>query len=136
MFRCKGCNACAVFASLILGAVIAVLFYFRFIPNIIALIPIPFWFAIVTLVGLVLIPLLAHRISPCALKCVCINGYCLLGAAVGTLVTTIAAFAIDLDPKYISVTVLVGLGGFFFSLLLIAIIIFIDCLLRELCCRC
>lgn len=136
MFRCKGCNACAVFASLILGAVIAVLSYFEFLPNIAALIPIAFWFAIVTLVGLVLIPLLAHRISPCALKCVCINGYCLLGAAVGALVTTIIAMIILLDLRLISVTVLIGLIGFFFSLLLIAIIIFIDCLLRELCCRC
>ena len=136
MFRCKGCNIFAVIASLLIGIGIALLVYYGLIPlglieNVAFL---PIITATITLLALVVVPLFAHRISPCALKCVCIYGYCLLGAAAGSLITTIIALIII--PNLIALTVLIGLIVFFFSLLFLTIVDFIICLLRELCCRC
>lgn len=122
----------SVVISVFIGIIIGVLFFFAFIPAITTVVWIAFGIAVFALALLLTISAFG---GPKAGKCVCANGGCLLAGIIGTIITAIAALAITLTTGVVLIAILIGLGGFFFSLLLISLIGFIDCLI-DVNCRC
>ncbi len=116
-----------VIISLFLGVIIGVLFYFSLIPTITPALWIAFGLAALALVLIVGISLFG---TP---KCVCRNGKCLLAGIIGTLITTTISLAVTLTATSVIYAIIVGLTGFFFSLLIISFASLINCLVEAQC---
>lgn len=116
-----------VIISLFLGVIIGVLFYFSLIPTITTALWIAFGLAALALVLIVGISIFG---TP---KCVCGNGKCLLAGIIGTLVTATISLSLTLTATSVIYAIIVGLTGFFFSLLLISFIYLISCLIEAHC---
>ncbi len=133
--RCKfsACGCLGVVISIILGAIVGILFAFNFIPGIVIAAWIAFGLGVLTLV-LVFIATLVSACCHCRalIKCSARNIPCLLVGTFGTIITSIAALSIVLTNAFISVIALVALGAFFVSLMFIGIIAYISCILCEL----
>lgn len=125
-----GCGILGVVLSIIFGVVIGLLFSLGFIPFIVTAAWISFGLSVFIL-GFLLIYVLVAGITKCnaLIKCLSNNTTCLLVGIIGTLISSIAALAIVLSTEFISVAVLVGIGAFFFALMLTGLIGFINCVL-------
>lgn len=113
--------------SIGIGILAGYLFSIGDVPNIV----ISSWIAFaVSLASLLILPaLIAVDPSSCEN---CKRNYSaglVLGAA-GTLVLSLAALSIQLNPAFLSVVILVGLGAAFFTFTLIALIAYLLCLTR------
>lgn len=131
-----GFNACGfagIVISIVFGAIIGVLFAFGYIPAIVTSTWIAFGLAILTLIFLVSGVLLSGvSEQPNALsRCLYKNTTCLLAGIIGTIISTLAALSIVLNPAFVSVITLVAIGAFFFSLMIIALIGFINCIVCQ-----
>ena len=124
-----GCLLAAV-VSIFLGIIIGVLFFFGFIPTIIPGIWIAFGIAVLSFIGVTIIATMNDRE---VMRCLCQYGRCLLTGIVGTILTTIVALVIELTIGEILPTIIIAILGFFFILLIIAIVLFIRCLIELNC---
>ena len=119
--------------SVMFGAIIAILFAFDFIPGIVTSTWIAFGLGVLSLVILVIGVFLAAVTGPNALsKCLSRNTTCFLIGIIGTIISSLAALSIVLDTTFISVIILVAIGAFFFSLMIIGLIALINCIVCKL----
>ncbi|MDP4120390.1 MAG: hypothetical protein Q8876_04945 [Bacillota bacterium] len=117
------------------GAIVGILFAFRYIPFIVISTWIAFGLGVLTLIFLVIGVFLGAVTGPNALaKCLCKNTTCLLVGVLGTIISALAALSIVLTPVFISVITLVAIGAFFFSLMILGLIALISCIASKLCC--
>lgn len=141
MSSCNKCNfnACScgcIQIALLVGAAIALLFFFGnlpffFIAAIVALVVAVI--ALLVLVGTALFA--AATSSPVLRRCSCGNSICLLVGIIGTIILGIAVLTVPVFPFVVGFAVLVGIATFFFTLLFIALIAFILCIICSLCSR-
>lgn len=130
-------NCClALFLSLIAGIGAGLLFYFGYLPSVTVGTWIAFGFAAVVLLALTIILVSGAMRPPIVHDCLCRYGFCLLSGAVGTLVTTIITLSIALATNVIG-AIIVAIGAFFFTLMLLSVIGFLACMLCNHCgCPC
>lgn len=128
------CCLVGVIISVVIGIAVGLLFAFGFIPNIVTSVWIAFGLSVFTLIVLITAMLVAACCESDALKkCLRKNVLCLLVGIIGTLVTALVALSITLITSSIIVAIIMGLGAFFASLMLIALISFILCVVGNLC---
>ncbi len=127
--RDYGCVLATVI-SIFLGVIIGVLFFFALIPTIIPAIWIAFGLSILTLIGLVT---LSSADIERGNQCMCIYGKCLLAGIFGSLITSIIALVITLTVGAVFGAIVIAIWGFFFTLLLIALIMLVKCLIEANC---
>jgi len=139
---CKKCDfsalSClAIAAALLIGAAVGALYYFGFLPLIVPDVArIVLRLGVLT-IGYVLIALLFSSLSmhnPVR-DCLCSGIAPLLAGAVGSIVLAIAVLSVALTPGNVIFAILVGLGAAFFTLMIIALIVFISCVLCRMCMR-
>lgn len=136
--NCNNCNfnACSflgVFISILFGALIGVLFAFGLIPNIVISAWIAFGISVLALIFLMLTVITAATNPSKALtRCLNNNTTCLLVAIFGTLIFTLVALSIVLTTTSILIIIIVAISAFFFTLLIIALIALIACIVCEL----
>lgn len=127
---CNCDNGCllATVISIFLGAIIGVLFYFGLISAFVIGTWIAFGIAMLALIGLVAIA--NNRNNNI---CICAYGRCLLAGIIGTIISAIIALAIELSVASIISAIVAAALGLFFTLLIIAIVLFIRCLIETNC---
>jgi len=127
------CGCVGLIISIVFGALIAVLYSFGLIPNLIIAAWIAFGLAVLTLIFLVSGVFLAAVSSSRALrKCLYRNATCLLAGIIGTIIATIAVLLIDIIPATIAVLIVVSIAAFFFALMIIGLIALIQCIVCEI----
>lgn len=138
MANCKNrynsfaCGFGAILISIIIGIIIGVLYAFGYIPGIRIAVWIAFGLGVLGLIILVTGILAGVSAKSKALmKCLQLNVYCLLAGIWGTILSGLAALSIVLNPS-ILIAILIGIGGFFFSLMVIALILTTLCVVTEL----
>jgi len=134
-FNTWGCLAIA--AALLLGAAVGALFYFGFLPGIVPDVArIALRLGVLAIAYVLIAQLFSSLYLPNPLRdCLCCGIAPLLVGAFGTVVLAIALLSVALVPGNLIFAVLVGLGAAFFTLLIIALIAFINCVLCRLCMR-
>jgi len=140
MNSCKKCdfNACgclAIIASLLIGAAVGALFYFGFLPNILAVVArIVLRLGVLTIAFVLAAQALSSLYLPNPLRdCLCGGITCLLVGAFGSVILAIAALSVALAPFNFIYAVIVGLGAVFLALMIIALIQFIRCVQCRMC---
>ncbi len=140
----SSCNKCGSFAcacsgvqiSLLVGGVIALLFYFGNFPLVAIAAIISLVVAGISLLTLVLSSLFAAATSSSALKkCCCNNGLCLLAGIIGSAITALAILTSPVAPVVVGYAILVGIAAFFFAFTAITLTLFIRCIICSLCVR-
>jgi len=137
--RCDGCsfNACSclgIIISVVFGAIVGVLFAFGFIPFIETAAWIALGLGVFSLIVLIAASFLAGITAPNPLSsCLCGNAACLLAGIIGTIIASIIALSIVLDPAFISVIALVAIGALFFALMIVGLISLICCIASRAC---
>ncbi|MBQ9267343.1 MAG: hypothetical protein IJ217_03590 [Clostridia bacterium] len=127
--RLFGCLL-AAFISIFVGIAVGILFFFGVIPFAVIAVAVSIGIAILALIGLVILSVLDGRRGD---RCVCMYGNCLLTGIFGTIVTALIALSIILTPLNIIAAIAIAIWAFFFSFLLIALIIFVRCLIDTNC---
>jgi len=125
-----------VVVSVVVATVVALLFAFGFVPNIVTAVWIVFGFAVLNLIFLV-VGLFGASIFRRTLlgRCLCCNGTILLVGIFGTIILALAALSITLVVTSIPIIILIALGAFFAALMVIEFIALLSCLINGLCCR-
>ena len=122
----KGCNCViSATASILIGAVIGILFFSALIPAITTAVIIALIFAALTLLLLTII-----GVSREEKECVCKVGKCVLLGASLTLVLGLISSVLTLATGAIGYAILVGLLGAAFFFTLFGVIELIGCLLK------
>ena len=129
---CNRDNGCllATVVSIFLGVIIGVLFFFEFIPAILVGTWIAFGVAVLSLIGITAIAVAENKKGE---RCMCEYGGCLLAGIIGTIVSTLIALAVGLTAGVVLSAIIVAVLGFFFSLLIITVVLFIRCLIDANC---
>lgn len=134
--RCRfnACSCCGILISVIIAAIVAVLFAFYLIPFIEVIVFIALGLAVLTFIILIIgIFLTAVTLSIPLQKCVCKNALCMLVGIIGTIILAIIALAFPLIPSLVFSIIVIALGAFFFALMIIGLLVFVVCLLCKLC---
>ena len=132
-YNSVACCIIGVLLSLIIGVIIGILFYLGYIPNITTAVWIAFGLAAFSLIILIAAAFLAvYTNSKYLSRCLKHNIICLIAGIWGTLISALAALSIVLNTNYVSVAILVGISAFFTSLSLIALMIFVLCVIDNL----
>jgi len=127
------CNIGTVILSIIIGVIIGVLFAFGYIPGVVTAVWIAFGLGVLGLVILAIAIFVGVSTRYKALiKCLQLNINCLLVGIWGTIITGLAALSIVLTPGSVLIAILIGIGAFFLSLLIISLILFTLCVVYEL----
>lgn len=133
----SGFNACGfigIIISIILSALVGTLFIFGFIPFIELATWIVFGLAILILFFLVLGAFLAGVTKSDALsKCLCQNGCYLLVGVIGTIISTLILLSSVLSLCILTILPFVVVATFFFSLMIIALIALLSCIISRQC---
>lgn len=125
-------NIIITIISIILGVVIAVLFSNGVIPYIRSIVKAVLILAVLLLASHVVSSILSYFMDHARIKaCLASSGIPLLVSSIGTIVVGIIALGIILNIASIPVAILIGFGGFFFSLMILSFIFFIICLVRR-----
>lgn len=124
-----GCGIIGTVLGIIFGIIVASLFAAGSTPLIVTAIWIAFAVAGATLI-LLMIMLPISACGTCMRLVICLKRSltCLLIGTIGTVVTSIAALAIVLEITAMSMIFLIGLGTFFFTMLLSGLVSFFKCL--------
>jgi len=133
--RFTACSCLGVGISILVGAVVGVLFAFGLIPFITTIVWVVFGLAVLTLIFLVAGIFLSATgccKSEALQKCTIRNTPCLLAGIIGTIISAIIALSIVLTPALIVVIVFIAILGFFFSLMIIGLIAYLSCITCEL----
>jgi len=125
------CGCFGVIVSVVVGALVGIVFAFGLIPLVGASILAAFGLAVLALVFLLVCVLLSAMTPPNVLsKCLCKNIVCLLVSIFGTIFATLSALSVVLLPIFIAVIGLIAVTAFFFTLMIIELIAFIYCIMR------
>lgn len=126
---CGGCKLVGTIVGIIVGVIIGILFALGYTPLIVTGIWIAFSLASFVLLYILGTLFLGSCSGSCGIIMGCIrrNLGCLLTGSIGTVLTSLAALSIVLDIAVNSIVLLVGLGAFFFTFLIVGIISFIKC---------
>lgn len=128
-FSIRGCFEVVI--SIIIGAIVGILFAFFLIPNIFAFILAAFGLAVLALIFLLAGVFLAAVKPPNALsKCLHMSIDCLLVSIFGTILSALAALCVVLIPLNIAAIAIVAITAFFFTLMVIKLIAFIRCIVH------
>lgn len=121
-------------ASIVIGAIVALLFAFGLIPGIdIAFIAFLILAALLLLAYIALLALAATGRSRTLSKCLCAFGNCLLAGIIGTIVTAVIPLSIILVPGSLIVAIIVFIAITFISVMIISLIALLNCILSKLC---
>ena len=134
--ECNSCGGCIeLLVSIVLGAVVGVLFAFEFIPNITVAVFTVLGLGVLSLVFLmVALFLLNNNQAGCGgFKCICRNLKFWLAGTIGTIILALVAVSISLVPTFWPAIVIVSLLAFFFALMIISIVSFVLCVDCEVC---
>lgn len=137
MLRSRGISILSIIFSVIIsvmsGIVIALLFFFLFIPFIRTAIWIVLGLTVIILFSLFDIAVLSS-ITRCTFlrTCICHHVKTVFILALITLIFCLASLSIVLT-NFISVTILIGFGAFFFGLMLFSFYHLVKCLLMKEC---
>ena len=126
---CGGCKLVGTILGIIVGVIIGIIFSLGYTSLIATGIWIAFGLAtffLLYILGALLFGLCSGSCS-IIVSCIRQNLGCLLTGIVGTILTTLAALSVSLDTASIAIILLVGLGAFFFTFLIVGIISFIKC---------
>lgn len=127
------CGSIGIVISVVIGALVAVLFNLGFIPGITTVVWVVFGLSVLTLILLVWGAYLSAVSIPGVLRiCVSRNGICLLAGIIGTLISAIIALSIVLVPASILITIFIGIFAFFFALMIIGLIALLRCIIVNL----
>lgn len=127
-------NFIGLLVSVIAGVAAGILFALNVFPFIAAAAWIAFGLGVLSL--LILISGLfsaAEDRSYVLTNCLCRNAAFFLTGIIGTILTAIVLLSINLVLLCIPAIILVGIGTFFFSLMIFGLIFFICCIMRALC---
>ena len=126
---CGGCKLVGTIVGIIVGVIIGIMFALGYTPLIVTGIWIAFSLASFVLLYILGTLFLGSCSGSCGIIMGCIrrNLGCLLTGSIGTILTSLAALSIVLDIAVNSIVLLVGLGAFFFTFLIVGIISFIKC---------
>ena len=131
-------HACttALILSVLVGIGLAVVYSLGFIVQTAIVLFVAFGLAVATLftVIFILTTQTDERGSPVA-RCLCPYGGCIVGGAIGTIVSAVAGLAITLTVTGIISIIIFFLVGAFLTLMLISLLQFVCCALREYCCK-
>ena len=130
------CSTCIeVVISIVLAAVVGVLFIYGLIPDIVTGLWILFGLAVLNLVFLVtgLYTASIFRRTPLA-RCLRCRGTIFLAGIIGTIFMTLVLLSITtlLPTLTILITILVSIGAFFAALMGVELVLFISCLINGL----
>lgn len=126
------CSFFGVITSILVGAIVGVLYALCFIPSITIAVWIAFGLGVLTLIFLVTGVFLAAVCQSCSLiRCLCRNSSYLLVGIIGTIISAIAALSIFLNHFCIPAIIVIALGAFFFTLMIFGLINFITCVIRK-----
>lgn len=130
----KGCGCIvSLLVGAVFGSIVGYISYSTLIPGIVATLWIGFSIGIGTLILLTLLALLVNGKQE---RCICANGTCLAGSAIGTIITTIIGLAITIVTGSVLVSILIGLATLFLVATLINIWKVLICLINSNCgCR-
>lgn len=130
----NACSCTGILISIVIGAIFGLLYAFGLLPGIVVAAWIAFGLAVLAITGLVAGVFVAavHPVSPLS-KCLCKNTTCLLAGIIGTILTTLVLLSVALSPGFLAVIILVAIAAFFFTLMTIGIIKFIQCIVHKLC---
>jgi len=131
------CGCLAILAALLIGAAVGALFFFGLLPNILTVVArIVLRLGVLTIAFILAAQALSSLYLPNPLRdCLCSGITCLLVGAFGSVILAIAALSVALAPFSIIYAVIVGLGALFLTLMIIALIAFIRCVLCRMCMR-
>lgn len=126
---CGGCKLVGTIVGIIVGVIIGILFALGYTPLIVTGIWIAFSLASFVLLYILGTLFLGSCSGSCSIIMGCIrrNLGCLLTGSIGTILASLAALSIVLDIAVNAIVLLVGLGAFFFTFLIVGIISFIKC---------
>ncbi len=126
---CGGCKLVGTIVGIIVGVIIGIIFALGYTPLIVTGIWIAFSLAAFVLIYVLGALFTGSCNGSCnsVMGCLRRNLGCLLTGAVGTLLTSLAALSIVLDIAATPIILLIGLGAFFFTFLVVGIISFIRC---------
>jgi len=125
-YNFSACGFVGIPVSIVIGIIVGILFAFEFIPGIETAAWIAFGLGVLGLIILVAAVFVAVSTESRALtRCLQLNVNCLLTGIWGTILSGLAALSIELTPGSILIAVLVGIGAFFFSLMIVSLILFI-----------
>ena len=125
------CLSIAFPVSLVVGILVAILFTFGLIPGITTATWIVFGLGVLGLV-FVLIAVLLLGCNRCFVLLKCLEKLlpCLLAGIFGTIILSLVALSIVLSIGIFTI-ILVGLLAFFFSLLIVSLILLIQCVIEN-----
>lgn len=129
---CGGCKLIGTIVGIIVGVIIGIMFALGYTPLIVTGIWIAFSLASFVLIYILGTLFVGSCSGTCSLVMGCLrrNLGCLLTGSIGTILTSLAALSIVLDIAVNSIVLLVGLGAFFFTFLIVAIVSFVKCAVR------
>ena len=130
----RACSCFGVIISVVLGAIVGVLFAFNYIAAIVTSAWIALGIAVLALVFLLVLTTtkLANPNISFSSK-TCANARCLIVGAIGTIVAALIALSIILDVTSTPVIILVSIGAFFLSLTIIALAALLQSVMCKLC---
>lgn len=125
-------NIIITIVSIIIGIIIGVVFANGAIPFLRGIVKAVLILATVLLSGYVATVVLSYFMERERIKaCLVGPGITFLISDIGTLVTGIILLGVVLNPASTAVAILVGLGGFFFSMMILSTIFLVICLART-----
>lgn len=137
--KCCGnpCETCiTVLVGVVVATIIALLFAFDYIPGIVTALWVVFGFAVLNLIFLVVGQFSASLVRYSILgNCMCCKSAILLVSIIGTIVLSLIALSITLVITEIASIVLIALVAFFATLMVLASIWLLRCVLCGLCRR-
>lgn len=129
------CACIGVLVSVIIGAIVGVLYAFNNIPFITTAAWIAFGLGAFSLIVLIAGVYLSAVTAAYALsKCLCKNITFLLISIIGTIVLSLIILVAPLNILFLSNILLVAFAGLFLSLLIVSLVCFIICIVQKLCC--
>jgi hypothetical protein len=122
-----------IMISIIIGAIVAVLFASGLIPFITTVAWIFFGISLLILVLYIWGLVIGVINFPNAItQCLDLTSCMLLTGVIGTLITSIIAISIVLIPALAAVVALVAIMAFFFSIMIISLVCYIVCIVSKL----
>ena len=129
------CSFLGILMSIVLGALVGVLYAFCQIPYLTTGLWIMLGLGVFSFLFLFIGLYLAANTAFIALsKSLCKHVICMLIGIIGTIISALILLAAPLNFAYISNIVIVSVGAFFLALLIIELINFVICIARKMCC--
>jgi len=128
------CGCVPLIVSVVVGALVGVLFAFGLIPFITTFVWIAFGLGVLALIFLLAGNFTGATTGPNALtRCLCRITTCLQAGIWGTILTAIVALAFPLVPVVLVADIVVAILAFFFILMVFGLIGLISCISCRIC---